>query len=129
MVIPIAKKINESIKNSENKDLKRIFDGLSHGSITDDDEYVKQTSKLHSELESIYAKAKVCEINDKKKCYTLSPYLERQMQIEKDYDRLLWAWKGWHDQCGDKIRPVYLNYINLLNKNAKENDYKDLSVN
>ncbi|CAF4154828.1 unnamed protein product, partial [Rotaria sordida] len=53
--------------------------------------------------------------------------LERLMQIEKDYDRLLWAWKGWHDECGNKIRPVYLPYIDLLNKHAKENGYQDLA--
>ena len=41
------------------------------------------------------------------------------MQIEKDYERLVWAWKGWHDGCGNKIRSVYLSYIDLLNKNAK----------
>jgi hypothetical protein len=51
------------------------------------------------------------------------------MQIEKDYDSLLRAWKGWHEQCGNKIRSVYLSYIDLLNKNIKENGYKDLAVN
>jgi peptidyl-dipeptidase A len=94
-----------------------------------DDQYIQQTSKLHMELENIYSTAQVCEPDDKSKCYTLSPYLERLMQIEKDYDRLLWAWKGWHDQCGNAIRPVYLSYIDLINKNAKNNGYKDLSVN
>jgi peptidyl-dipeptidase A len=76
----------------------------------------------------IYSTAKVCEVNDSAKCYSLSPYLEELMQTEKDYDRLLWAWKGWYDQCGNKIRPLYLPYIDLLNKNVKENGYKDLSV-
>jgi hypothetical protein len=50
------------------------------------------------------------------------------MQTEKDYDRLLWAWKGWHDQCGNKIRPKYLSYIDLVNKDMQENGYKDISV-
>jgi peptidyl-dipeptidase A len=127
--LPIIKKFNEYIKYSEDEDLRRIFNRLSQGSISDNDKDVEESAKLHSELESIYAKAQVCEPNDKTKCYTLSPYLERAMQIEKNYDRLLWAWKGWHDQCGNKIRPVYLPYIDLLNKNAQENGFKDLSVN
>ncbi|CAF3973108.1 unnamed protein product, partial [Rotaria sp. Silwood1] len=36
--------------------------------------------------------------------------------------------KGWHDGCGNKIRSVYLPYIDLLNKNVKENGYHDLAV-
>ena len=79
-------------------------------------------------MEQIYATTKVCEPNEKSKCYTLSPYLERAIQTEKDYERLLWIWKGWHDGCGNSIRPVYLSYIDVLNKNARENGYKDLSV-
>jgi peptidyl-dipeptidase A len=126
--LPIAKKFNEYMKNSPDEDLRRIFGRLAQGTISHDDESVKKVSKLHGELERIYSTAEVCELNDTKKCYRLSPYLERLMQVEKDYDRLIWAWKGWHDQCGNKIRPVYLPYIDLLNKNAQENGYSDLSV-
>lgn len=50
------------------------------------------------------------------------------MKLEKDYDKLIWAWQGWHDVCGDKIRPIYLPFVDLLNKNVKENGYDDLSV-
>ena len=50
------------------------------------------------------------------------------MQTEKDYDRLLWAWKGWHNQCGNRIRSPYLTYIDLLNEHTKTNGYKDLAV-
>ncbi|UJR37123.1 hypothetical protein I4U23_029827 [Adineta vaga] len=125
--LPIAKKFNEYMKNSTDEDLKRIFGRLAQGSTSHNDADVKTRSKLHSELETIYSTAEVCEVNDPKKCYTLSPVLERIMQTEKDYDRLLWAWKGWHDQCGNKIRPVYLPYIDLLNKNAKENGLNDVA--
>ena len=116
------------MKNSVNEDLKRIYGRLAQGTISHNDEDVKARSKLHSKLEKIYSTAEVCELNDTKKCYTLSPTLEQLMQVEKDYDRLLWAWKGWHNQCGNKIRPVYLPFIHLLNKSSKENGYKDLSV-
>jgi hypothetical protein len=128
MTLPIAKKFNEYMQYSEDEDLKRIFGRLASGTVSDNDEDVKKISKLHGEMEQIYSTTKVCEPNDDKKCYTLSPYLERLMQIEKDYDRLTWAWKGWYDGCGNQIRPVYLSFIDLLNKNAKENGYKDLSV-
>ncbi|CAF4215627.1 unnamed protein product, partial [Rotaria sordida] len=123
----IAKKFNEYMKYSENDDLKRTFGRLASSITSNNDDDVKRTSKLDSQLEDIYSTTKVCELKDKKKCYPLAPYLERLMQIEKDYDRLLWAWKGWHDECGNKIRPIYLPYIDLLNKHAKENGYQDLA--
>lgn len=116
------------MKSSTNDDLRRIFGRLAQGSISHNDDDVKKSSKLRSELEKIYSVAAVCEPNDQTRCYTLSPMLERLMQTEKDYDRLTWAWKGWHDQCGNKIRPVYLSFIEMLNKNVKNNDYKDLAV-
>ncbi|CAF4888903.1 unnamed protein product, partial [Rotaria sp. Silwood2] len=97
LTLPIAKKFNEYMKYSKNDDLKRIFGRLATGTVSNNNDDVKKSSKLHGQLEDIYATTKVCELNDDKKCYTLSPYLERVMQIEKDYDRLLWAWKGWHD--------------------------------
>ncbi|CAF1505387.1 unnamed protein product, partial [Rotaria sordida] len=127
LVLPIAKKFNEYMKYSENDDLKRTFGRLASSITSNNDDDVKRTSKLDSQLEDIYSTTKVCELKDKKKCYPLAPYLERLMQIEKDYDRLLWAWKGWHDECGNKIRPIYLPYIDLLNKHAKENGYQDLA--
>ncbi|CAF3630704.1 unnamed protein product [Adineta steineri] len=123
--LPIAKKFDEYMTHSSDEDLKRTYDRLARGTVSNNDENVKKSSKLHAQLEQIYSTAEVCELNDNTKCYTLSPYLERLMQIEKDYDRLLWAWKGWHNQCGNKIRPVYLPYIDLLDKNIKENGYKD----
>jgi len=128
MTLPIAKQFNKYMKSSDDKDLKRIFGGLAAGITSDSDDDQRQTSKLHSIMEQIYATTKVCEPDDDKKCYTLSPYLERTMQIEKDYERLIWAWQGWHDGCGNRIRPVYLPYIDLLNENAKKNGYQDLSV-
>ncbi|CAF3920864.1 unnamed protein product, partial [Adineta steineri] len=112
--LPIAKEFNKYMKNSKNKDLKLIFGRLATGTMSHNDKDVKKVSKLGSDLESIYGTATVCELNDKKTCHTIEPYLERLMETEKDYDRLLWAWKGWHDECGNKVRPVYLEYVDLL---------------
>ena len=116
------------MKTSKNPDLNLIFGRLAQGTPTEDDENLQEVSQLHSQLESIYSTAKVCEPNNKKQCYTLSPYLERLMQTEKDYDRLIWAWQGWHDACGNAIRPVYLSYIDELTKNAQKEDGQNLAV-
>ena len=128
LVLKTAKKFNRNLRDSTNEPLKRISRNLASGSADDDDETTEETSKLRSKMEQIYATTKVCEINDKNKCYQLSPYLEGLMQTEKDYDRLAWAWKGWYDNCGNQIRPLYLQYIDLLNEDARKNGQKDLSV-
>ena len=116
------------MKVSHDADLRRIFGRLAGETISHNDDDLKRLSTLSSEMTSIYSKSEVCEPNDPKKCYQLSPYLERLMQTEKDYDRLTWAWKGWHDNCGNAVRPLYLQVVDLMNKNSRENGYKDLSV-
>lgn len=123
-----AKEFNQNLQSSTNEPLKRIFRDLAAGSASDDDETTVETSKLRSKMEQIYATTEVCETNDKNKCYQLSPYLEELLHTEKDYDRLVWAWKGWYDNCGNQIRPLYLQYIDLLNEDARKNGHKDLSV-
>ena len=125
-----ARKFDRSLAESTNEELKRIFRDLASGVANDDDDDTDtiETSKLHSKMEKIYSTTEVCESNNPKKCYTLSPYLEELMQREKDYDRLTWAWQGWYDNCGNQIRPLYLKYIDLLNENAQTNGYQDLSV-
>ncbi|UJR09094.1 hypothetical protein I4U23_013341 [Adineta vaga] len=127
LTLPIAKKFNKYMKNSQNEDLKRIFGRLSQGTMSDNDDEVKQISNLSTKLEDIYGTTTVCELQNTKQCYTIEPYLTQLMQTEKNYDRLTWAWQGWHDGCGMKVRPVYLTFIDLLNKNCKENGYADLA--
>lgn len=128
LTLPIAKKFDEHMQYSSDKDLKLVFGRLARGVASYNDADEKKTTKISSEMSKIYSTTKVCELNDTNICYNLSPYLERLMQTEKNYDRLLWAWKGWHDGCGNKIRPLYVPYINLLDKKVQENGYKDLAV-
>ena len=39
----------------------------------------------------------------------------------RDYDRLLFAWKGWRDAVGPRVRGLYKEFVELKNKGAKEN--------
>lgn len=131
VALKTARQFHRNLPRSTDDALKRIFRNLAYGIASDDDDNTDtiETSKLHSKMEQIYATTEVCEDNDPKKCYRLSPYLEQLMQTEKDYDRLIWAWKGWYNNCGNQIRPLYLQYIDLINKDAQKNGYNDLSVN
>ena len=49
------------------------------------------------------------------------------MTNSRDYDRILWAWKGWHDATGPKMRKAYTEVVTIQNKGAKYSNYKDLS--
>jgi hypothetical protein len=86
----------------------------------------RKLSTLSSELESIYARAKVCR-NESGECLELEPGLTDLMQNSRDYDELVWAWKGWHDASGKKMRSIFAETVKIQNKAARDNNYTDLS--
>lgn len=48
----------------------------------------------------------------------LSSDLTDIMATSRDYDELLFAWKGWRDASGKKIKNSYKRYVELSNKAA-----------
>lgn len=85
------------------------------------------------ELESIYGKARVCRpteetLNGKQdNCVPLDPDLTQIMRNSRNYDELEWAWSGWHNESGRKMRSIYAQTVVIQNKAARENGYEDLS--
>ena len=47
------------------------------------------------------------------------------MANSRDYKQLLYAWWGWRNETGPKIRKIFKEYTDLTNKGAKENGYTD----
>lgn len=47
--------------------------------------------------------------------------LQKIMAESRDYDELLFAWKGWRDAAGKVIRQDYKRYVELANKAATLN--------
>lgn len=43
------------------------------------------------------------------------------MAESRDYDELLFAWKGWRDAAGKVLRKDYNRYVELANKAATLN--------
>lgn len=43
------------------------------------------------------------------------------MAVSRDYDELLFAWKGWRDSAGKVLRQDYKRYVELANKAATLN--------
>jgi peptidyl-dipeptidase A len=89
---------------------------------------------LRSELSHIlasmagdYGKAKSCSKDPRtgqEKCLELGD-LSKIIKEERDYNKLLDAWKGWHD-TGKGVRDRFARYVQLGNKGAEELGYKDL---
>ncbi|XP_050767782.1 angiotensin-converting enzyme [Gymnogyps californianus] len=84
---------------------------------------LKEYNTLLSDMETTYSVAKVCREN--KTCHPLDPDLTDIMATSRDYDELLFAWKGWRDASGKKIKNNYKRYVELSNKAAVLNGYTD----
>ncbi|KAM4622364.1 angiotensin-converting enzyme [Discoglossus pictus] len=82
----------------------------------------KEYNQIVSDMETTYSVAKVC---DSSKCYPLDPDLTEIMAKSRDYDELLFAWKGWRDSSGKKMRDKFIKYVGLSNKAAQLNGYSD----
>ncbi|KAM8945786.1 angiotensin-converting enzyme [Pelodytes ibericus] len=82
-----------------------------------------ELNKILSDMETTYSVAKVCK-NDTT-CLPLDPDLTEILAKSRDYDELLFAWKGWRDASGKQIRTDFKKYVDLVNKAAKLNGYAD----
>ncbi|NWS81100.1 ACE enzyme, partial [Toxostoma redivivum] len=84
---------------------------------------LKEYNTLLSDMETTYSVAKVCREGGT--CHPLDPDLTDIMATSRDYSELLFAWKGWRDASGKKMRNNYRRYVELSNKAAVLNGYKD----
>ena len=76
---------------------------------------------MKNTLLNTYSVAKVCQ---KDECLVLEPDITKIMSESRDYDRLLYIWKGWHDVTGRKMRKIFTQSVEIYNKAAQENGYK-----
>lgn len=54
--------------------------------------------------------------------------LQKIMAESRDYDELLFAWKGWRDSAGKVLRQDYKRYVELANKAATLNGMASVGV-
>nr|XP_048686115.1 angiotensin-converting enzyme isoform X2 [Caretta caretta] len=84
---------------------------------------LKEYNNILSDMETTYSIAKVCKGQDK--CYPLDPDLTDILAKSRDYDELLFFWKGWRDASGKEIKSKYKRYVELSNKAARLNGHTD----
>ncbi|XP_075701161.1 angiotensin-converting enzyme isoform X2 [Rhinoderma darwinii] len=107
-------------QNPETQRLLKKLSDIDKAALTEDQQ--KEYNQLVSDMETIYSKAKVCKDD---KCMPLDPDLTELMAKSRDYDELLFAWKGWRDSSGKPMRSHYTKYVALGNMAAKLNSHAD----
>lgn len=86
---------------------------------------LKQLSDVKSQMVGIYGKATVCRTSTDD-CLPLESDLEDIMATSRDVDELLWAWQGWRNVTGVKVKDMFKTYVDLSNEGAKEHGYDDI---
>ncbi|XP_057682764.1 angiotensin-converting enzyme [Corythoichthys intestinalis] len=84
---------------------------------------LEEFNTIVSDMETKYSVAEVCRENGQ--CHPLDPDLQKIMAESRDYDELLFAWKGWRDAAGKILRSDYKRYVELSNEAAVLNGYSD----
>ena len=112
--------------------VRRQFNMITSSATSKDGNTRKQSAQLVTEMEATYSKGcvkatsanvKTVKINGTK-CLTLGD-LSTILRKSRDYNELLFVWKGWRDATGPKIRSNYKSFVDVKNKGAKENNWKD----
>ncbi|XP_061611297.1 angiotensin-converting enzyme [Phyllopteryx taeniolatus] len=84
---------------------------------------LEEYNNILSNMETKYSVAEVCRENGQ--CHPLDPDLQKIMAESRDYDELLFAWKGWRDAAGKVLRSDYKTYVELANQAARLNGHSD----
>lgn len=105
-------------------DTARQIKRITASATPKDEDTLRKLTELESEMEEIYSTGKVED--SKGTMLELDPDLYAILSKSRNYNQLLFAWKGWRDAVGPKIRPRYKQFVKLLNTGAKDNDWKNI---
>ena len=106
------------------EDTKRQIQFIISTATPTDATVLKKVTELQSSMEGIFSTGKVKDDDGTR--LQLDPDLYKIL-TSRDYDRLLFVWKGWRDAVGPKLRPLYKQFVKLKNQGAKENENKNES--
>lgn len=126
--LPTARTLHESSRNICNSTAKRlisIFVNQNLPPLADDQETNRQISHLTNEMVDIYSTAVVTDNRGQEN--RLDPELTNIISTSRDYDELKWAWQGWRNATGLRIKPLYSQLVDNMNRAAVDNGYSDVS--
>uniref|UniRef100_A0A8C0SQS4 Angiotensin-converting enzyme n=1 Tax=Canis lupus familiaris TaxID=9615 RepID=A0A8C0SQS4_CANLF len=111
----------------QDPDVKRLLSKLLNidkAALPQDE--LQEYNQLLAYMETTYSMAQVC-LNEGP-CMPLEPDLQEVMATSRDQKELLWAWQGWRDAVGRQLRITFERYVQLSNKAANLNGYKDMGA-
>jgi len=109
-------------------DLKRKLWMMGNiGTAILDSETSSQFNKLKANMGKKYSTAKVKEYKNRVKDFSLEPELTLAMSESRDADMLKYYWTQWREKSGKQIRGMFNTYVDIYNKAAKMNGFKDAS--
>ncbi|HVZ18736.1 MAG TPA: M2 family metallopeptidase, partial [Terriglobales bacterium] len=96
-----------------------------------DEKERQELSRIVVGMDSAYGRGKYCPEGEKAadgqpKCYTLND-AEKIMRDSRDPEELKKAWIGWHS-VSPAYRNNYTRFVELANKGAREQGYKDVGA-
>jgi len=100
------------------------------GSAALDKSDLSTLTDIKNRMTDVYSTGKICPF-DKQNCdlhtegMNLEPEIESVLVKSRNYDELVYIWAAWRNATGKKIRQDYVGYVNLSNKVAILNGYKD----
>jgi len=92
-----------------------------------DPAHLTELTTLGSKLTAAYGSGKYCkDANDKASCRNLDE-LSKVLATDRDWDRDLEAWAGWH-QVGRGMLKDYQRFVELLNEGARDLGYENVGT-
>lgn len=82
-----------------------------------------------SQMENIYSVAKICDYKNRTKCdLALEPEITEILMNSRDPEELKHIWTEWRKVSGEKIKPLYIRYVELANDIAKLYNFSDYAA-
>jgi peptidyl-dipeptidase A len=92
----------------------------------DDPQQAKELAELAAKMDSEYGKGVCKSVKGKESCKDIE-YWSKLLQKDRRPDKLLLAWRTWHDDVGHKERDMFVKYVALANAGARGIGFKDVS--
>lgn len=122
-VSDLAERYPKSNLERVNKYLKRAFEKYGKLRSKMPSSVVKYYIELLGRMETIYSKTSVdqinCEYPDSCKSYDLEPHLTEILAKNRNLTELDYYWDQWFTKVGRKVKPHYIAYIDIMNRQAK----------
>ena len=130
----IRKNASRIYLNESDDDTKRQFHLLLMTMTSDNPNVVKNATTVATSMENIYSTGRVpydpkivksIKVDAGTTSLSLDKHLVEIMKSSTNPTELLYAWRGWRDAVGPKLKNLYTDYVRLNNIGARENKYKD----